>query len=217
MANEYLMKEYELCFEQLRFYDERHEKVLTYTFNLTAAAATAQFAIFNLLHGATVGFFEFAAILSGLIFIATVLLFMAQLQNRLYFVYVARQLNAIRGYLMSVDAASFRNNQMYTSFDFPALRPFSVHTFTLIGSALISSLFAGGCAYAIGPAVGHAGCLAVGVETGLVILVAESACGIGYLLRAGSKSADKVIHSQDLSIPKVESTKEAAPGPPDAV
>jgi len=44
MANEYLIKEYELCFEQLRFYDERHEKILTYTFNLTAAAATARFA-----------------------------------------------------------------------------------------------------------------------------------------------------------------------------
>lgn len=153
MANEYLIKEYELCFEQLRFYDERHEKILTYTFNLTAAAATAQFAIYKLLNGATAGFFAFAAILSGLIFVATLLLFMAQLQNRLYFVYVARQLNAIRGYLMNVDAIGFRNNQMFTNFDFPALKPFSVHTFTLIGSATISSLFAGGCAYAIGPAL----------------------------------------------------------------
>jgi hypothetical protein len=27
------MKEYELCFVQMRFYGERHEKLLSYTFN----------------------------------------------------------------------------------------------------------------------------------------------------------------------------------------
>jgi hypothetical protein len=194
MAHEYLTKEYELCFEQLRFYDERHESILTYTFNLTAAAATAQFAIYKLLNTATVVFFKFAATLSGLIFIATLLLFMALLQNRLYFVYVARQLNAIRGYLMETAEAGFKNNQMYTSFDFPALKPFSVHTFTLIGVALISSLFAGGSAFAIGPALGHAGCLAVGIETGLVVFVAEAAGGIRYLLQAGKKRSDEAIH-----------------------
>jgi hypothetical protein len=73
-----------------------------------------------LFHGATGGFFRFAAILSGLVFIATLLLFLALLQNRLYFVYVARQLNAIRGYLMQVEAHDFKNNQMYTSTNFPA-------------------------------------------------------------------------------------------------
>jgi hypothetical protein len=194
MANEYLTKEYELCFEQLRFYDQRHENILMYTFSLTAAAVTAQFAIYKLLSGATVIFFQFAATLSGLIFVASLLLYMSLLQNRLYFVYVARQLNAIRGYMMETEAKNFKNNQMYTSFDFPALKPFSVHTFTLIGVALISSLFAGGCSYAIGPALGHAGCLALGFETGLVVLIAEAFGGIRYLLNAGKRPADQVIH-----------------------
>jgi hypothetical protein len=30
MEHEYLLKEYELCFEQLRFYDTRHESLLKY-------------------------------------------------------------------------------------------------------------------------------------------------------------------------------------------
>jgi hypothetical protein len=129
MAHEYLLKEYELCFEQLRFYDSRQESLLKYMFSLTSAVATAQFAIYQLLQGPTVGFFKCQALLSGLVFIATLLLFSAMLQNRLYFVYIARQLNAIRGYLMGAEAPEFKNNQLYTSTNFPALKPFSVHTF----------------------------------------------------------------------------------------
>ena len=45
MAHEYLLKEYELCFEQLRFYDQRQESLLKYAITLTSAIATAQFAI----------------------------------------------------------------------------------------------------------------------------------------------------------------------------
>jgi hypothetical protein len=194
MANEYLLKEYELCFEQLRFYDERHESILKYMFSLTSAVATAQFAVYQFLHGATVGFFGFEALLSGLVFIATLLMFMALLQNRLYFVYVARQLNAIRGYLMEVEADGFKNNQMYTSFDFPALKPLSVHTFTLIGAAMISSLFAGSSAYALSPALGGKACGALGVGTSLVVLVAEAAIGISYLSSSGRKTADEAVH-----------------------
>lgn len=194
MAQDYLMKEYELCFEQLRFYDERHENILKYMFSLTAAVATAQFAVYQYLHGATVGFFGFEALLSALVFIATLLLFMALVQNRLYFVYVARQLNAIRGYLMEVEAAGFKNNQMYTSFDFPALKPFSVHTFTLIGAALISSLFAGISAYSISPALGGEMCGARGVITFIVVFVAEAGVGIWYLSAFGRKTADRGVH-----------------------
>lgn len=73
------------------------------------------------------GSFEFAGTLSSLILVATLLLFVSQLQNRLSFMYVARQLNATRGYLMSMDVAGFNNNRLYDSFDFPALEPFSVH------------------------------------------------------------------------------------------
>ncbi len=51
-----------------------------------------------------------------------VLLYLAMLQNRLYFVFVARQPNAIRGYLIKVAAEWFEKNQMYTSTNFPALK-----------------------------------------------------------------------------------------------
>lgn len=194
MPNEYLQKEYELCFAQLRFYDERHESILKYTFSLTSAVATAQFAAYQFLHGPTRSFFALLAVLSGLVFIATLLLFMALLQNRLYFVYVARQLNAIRGYLMEVEAVGFKNNQMYTSTNFPALKPFSVHTFSLLGVALISSLFAGASAYAIGPALGGMECIATALAVFAAIFICEAAGGMKYLSASGRKSADEAVH-----------------------
>jgi hypothetical protein len=194
MSHDYLMKEYELCFEQLRFYDERHESILKYTFSLTSAVATAQFAIYKLLNGAAASFFVCLLFLSGLVFLATLLLLLEMLQNRLYFVYIARQLNAIRGYLMQVDAGEFRNNQMYTSTDFPALKPFSVHTFQIVGVALMSSVFAGLCAYAIRPVIGCKPSMVIGLGTWILAFAAEIGSGTWYLYSYGRKTADQAIH-----------------------
>lgn len=178
------------------FYDERQESILKYVSSLTSAVATAQFAIYKLLQGMNLGFFLFQSFLSGLVFVATLLLGLAMLQNRLYFVYMARQLNAIRGYLMQTEAPQFENNQLYTSTDFPALKPFSVHTFQLLGAALISSLFAGLSIYAIGPVFGFKPRILMGLGAWLLILAAEVAGGMKYLSALGRKTADKAIHGK---------------------
>ena len=197
MGHEYLMKEYELCFEQLRFYDERHESILKYMFSLTSAVATAQFAVYQWLHGATTDFFLCQAFLSGLVFIATLLLALAMLQNRLYFVYIARQLNAIRGFLMEAEAGDFKNNQLYTSTDFPALKPFSVHTFQLLGAALISSLFAGlTSAYAIGAILDCKARAGAGLVSWVLVFAAEVVGGMKYLSSSDRKTADEAIHGK---------------------
>jgi len=197
MANEYLLKEYELCFEQLRFYDTRQESLLKYSLSLTSAVATAQFGIYQLLHGATAAFFRCSAILSGLVFVATALLFLMMLQNRLYFVYVARQINAIRRYLMEVAAEGFKNNQMYTSTDFPALKPLSLQTLQILGAALISSGFAGASASAIRPAFGGGPCITMGVWACILALVFEVGGAMTYLHSAGRKPADEAIHQRN--------------------
>jgi hypothetical protein len=194
MANEYLMKEYELCFEQLRFYDTRQESLIKYLCSLTSAVATAQFAVYQLLHGATTQFLGWEGILSGLVFIGTALLFLAMLQNRLYFVFVARQLNAIRGYLMKVAAEGFEKNQMYTSTNFPALKPLSVHTFQLLGATLVSSLFAGASAYGLFSFLGCRLNIITAWVAFLVVLVVEAGGGMLHLHFQGGKTADSAIH-----------------------
>jgi hypothetical protein len=191
---EYLLKEYELCFEQLRFYDTRHSTVLTYLFSLTSAVATAQFAVFQYFKGPTNEFFACQAFLSIVVFVATVLLFLTMLQNRLYFVYIARQLNAIRGYLMETEAVGFTNNQLYTSTDFPALKPSSVHTFQILGAALLSALFAALSAYASCQTFNCDLSIFIAVIVGLIVAGIEIGGGIEYLSRTGKKTADDAIH-----------------------
>lgn len=194
MSNEYLLKEYELCFEQLRFYDTRHSTILQYLFSLTAAVATAQFAVYKFLAGPTKGFFACQAFLSAIVFIATLVLFMAMLQNRLYFVYMARQLNAIRGYLMSAEAKDFHSNQLYTSTDIPAARASSVHTFQFLGAALISAMFAGVSAYALGPSIDKEPSLGIAISVAVVVTFVEMWGGIRYLSKRGRMTADNAVN-----------------------
>lgn len=195
-TNEFLYKEYELCFEQLRFYDNRNSDLLKYLFTLTSAVATAQFAVYKFLKGPTHGFFACQAFLSIVVFIATLLLYLAMLQNRLYFVYIARQINAIRGYLMQTEAVSFKDNQLYTSTNFPALKPSSVHTFQLLGASFLSSLFAGVSVYALYPALGNSTYPYTSLFIFVLVWLAEVIGGILYLSRTGKKTSDDAIHGQ---------------------
>lgn len=194
MDNEYLLKEYEFNFTQLRYYDDRHSATMKYIFTLASAVGTAQFAIYKLLGSATSSFYASQAFLSFIVFIATVLLVMTMLQNRLYFVFTSRQLNAIRKYLMETAAPGFSDNQLYTSTEFPAFQPRSVQTFQLLGAAAISALFAGSCAYALLPAVKHHASVSLTIATTLVVLAVEGGGGIAYLLSVGRKSADEAVH-----------------------
>lgn len=199
MANEFLHKEYELCFEQLRFYDTRQNEILKYLFSLTSAVATAQFAIYKIAQNITQSFFACQAFLSTIVFVATLLLYVAMLQNRLYFVYIARQINAIRGYLLKTEASSFKNNQLYTSTDFSAWKASSVHTFQLLGTSILSSLFAGLSGYSIMNIFGVAPRASIAVLVVLVVLVSEVFGGIKYLSDAGSKTADHAIHNEHIN------------------
>ena len=197
MASDFLLKEYELSFTQLRYYDDRSSTLLTYLFSLTSAVATAQFAVYKLIGTPTQGFFQSQAFLSFLVFMATVLLFLGMLQNRLYFVYVARQINAIRGYMMQTEAGGFENNQMYTSTSFPALKPMSIHTIQLVGASMISAVFAGSSVYAAYPALGRPTNLVAVAWITVSVFLAEAIGGALYLAVFGKKSADKAVHGTE--------------------
>lgn len=194
MSSDYLIKEYELCFEQLRYYDTRHGSILRYLFTLTSSVATAQFAVYKFLNGPTQGFFACQAFLSTIVFIATLILYLAMIQNRVYFVYIARQINAIRGHFMRDEPSGFTNNQLYTSTNFSALKPSSVHTFQLLGAALISSLFGGLSAYSVYPAIGSTHSLPTAITVFCLVAAVEVVGGVIYLIQAGKKTADDAIH-----------------------
>jgi len=194
MSNEFLYKEYELNYEQLRFYDSRQSSIFQYLFTLTASVATAQFALYKFFTAPTPEFYKCHLFLSTIVFIATVLLFLSMLQNRLYFVFTARQLNAIRAYLLKTDTPGFQNNQLYTSTVFPALKLLSVHTFQLVGAVLISSMFAGSSMYALFPALNRQPSWGCSIFVFILITIIEILYGFRYLYTQGRKTADEAIH-----------------------
>lgn len=193
MRSEFLYKEYQLCFEQLRYYDTRHSDLMKYSFTLTSAIATAQFAVFQVL-GTSSNLFYAQIFLSTLVFVATLLLFLGMLSNRVYFVIVARQINAIRKHMLLTEAEAFKDNQMYISTTFPVFKLLSIHTLQLIGTALISSFFAGSAFYGIQALTCKQAQIWFSALVVFVIGAAELAGGFLYLKSAGKKSADEVVH-----------------------
>lgn len=193
----FLLKEYELCFEQLRFYDNRSNDLLKYLFTLTTSVATAQFAIFKLTNSFDHIYYTSLSFLSFIVLISSFLLFMAMVQNRLYFVQIARQLNAIRGYFTRLHPEDGFANQLYTSTNFPAFKTKSVHTFQIIGAAVLCGLYAGSFTFAIL----HDSDFVMSITGWAFVstIVVSLLCSIGasiYLFSSGKKSADSAIHNE---------------------
>ena len=197
---DFLIKGYELCFEQLRFYDNRQENLLKYLFTLTTSVATAQFAIYKLIHTTDSRFFIFQSFLSVIVFIASTLLFLSMLQNRLYFVFVAKQINAIRDFFLSTDSADFKNNQLYTSTSFSALKVFSVHTFQMLGAAMLCGLYAGSFSYglaSLSQSYDYKNIYSVTVF--IIVSFLFTVGGSIYLFINGRKKADEAIHGEKIA------------------
>lgn len=192
--NSFLQKEYEACFEQLRFYDERQNDLLKFLFTLTSAVAGGLFAIYKVLGSATHEFFLCLAFLAWVVFVATVLLYLSMLQNRLYFVFIARQINAIRGFCLAREAPEFTQNQLYTSTDFPAIKPFSVHTHFLVGASLLSSMFGALAVYSSCRLASLPSCFLFAALAFGVLVLAMAFGGYLYLKTQGARSADAAIH-----------------------
>jgi hypothetical protein len=195
--DEFLLKEYELCFEQQRFYDTRQATTLKFLFSLTASVATAQFAILKFVGNASDKYYLTQAFLSVVVFIASVLLVMIMVQNRLYFVYATRQLNAIRAHFLDTQTGKFRDNQLWTSTDFPAVKPHSVHMYQLRGAVFMSSLFAGSTAFAFcAEWTDNNTCaqLIIAVCAVLGVTFVEERWANGYLRRKSAQSADEAVH-----------------------
>jgi len=194
--SEFLLKEYEMCFEQLRFYDMRQEEMLKYMFTLTSAAAAAQFAILQFLGQASMIFFAAQGFFCIVVFVATVLLYLMMLRNRLYFVFVTRQLNAVRKHMLETEAPGFADNRMWLASDFPAFKWGSVHTFQMLGAVVISALFAAAAVFGSLRAASCGGASATAAVVFIVVGMGEALGGALHLKRCGAQTADAATHGK---------------------
>ena len=187
--NPFLEKEYSTCMEQLRFYDTRHNELLKYLVSLTSAVATASFALFQYLTAKSAYYFALQAILSGVVFIGGLLLFFAMTENRLYFIRVARQINSIRNYCLKTIAKKFeKENQLWRNKAMPAFRFGSIHTYQLIGAAMINAIFLCICIYSIFKSLCREVAVWLIFLLGIIMIIIEIFWSARHLTREGRRS-----------------------------
>ncbi len=178
-ANDFLLKEYELCYEQLRYYDDRHSSTLKYLLTLTSSIATAQFAIYKLTGEINLIFYQAQSFLSSIVFIASFLMYLIMLQNRVYFVRISKQLNSLRSFFCT-NIPEF-DNQLWTKTSIPIFKIFSVHSFQMLGAVLIASLFASSSFHAVCSIMGCAVILTKTIIFFLMMVAIMASTGIIYL------------------------------------
>ncbi len=141
--NEFLKIEYEQCLKLIVYYDERHQSLVKYAAGLSSGVPSILLAIWNLGGGANQYFWQFATLISGVTAISLLSIFTVLTQTRLYFVYPARQVNAIRKLLLQSIVPEFSENQMYTDTNFNAFKWFSTQTVLNLFVALQIGAFFG--------------------------------------------------------------------------
>jgi len=174
---DFTQKDFELCFEQLKFYDDREISALKYLFSISSGAASLVFTIYGIVKTPTSGFFGFLSFLSIVVFLTTLILYCSALHNRIYFVLTASHINRIRKHFMQ----NIIPDDNYYYEPRKALNWASVHMCIIIGAALLSSLFLGLFVYYLNPAMGQASSLAAFWTTISIAAFIEIAGGITYL------------------------------------
>ena len=147
---DYLIKEYELCFEHLRYYDTRHTATLKYLITLASAVVAALFALYKYFDAPNPEFYKLQSLLAVFVWVGSLLLHLSMVENRVYYIRVACQINMIREFFLKSTAAEFRpRNQLWRSAEMPMFHFGSLHAHQLIGAALTSSAFFGLFLYSI--------------------------------------------------------------------
>lgn len=195
--NEFLKLEYEKCMELVKYYDERHHSLMKFAAGLSSGVPTLLLGIYGLGNKAAPVFWEIAAFVFFVTTIGLVSLLAAITQTRLYFIYPARQLNAIRRDALQTVAKDFTNNQMYLDTSFGAFKWNSSHTVQQAMVALQIGLFAGLSVFAWNSAtLDRENNICMSSILAVVIAVAAFLGSAGYLYSKGRFHPDKAVHQR---------------------
>lgn len=193
--NEFLKLEYEKCIDLIKYYDERHHSLLRFAVGITSGVPTLMFGFYALGQDVTRFFWEFFAFIAGASILGLTTVFAALVQNRLYFIFPARQANAIRHWMLETDAADFHDNKMYVDSNFSAFNWMSAHSLLNGLVALQIGLFSAFLFFSLN--VNHEElkypffwAAAVGIGVAVAVYFAAAV----YLIAKSRKSADHAVH-----------------------
>lgn len=194
--DEFLKIEYEQCLSLIKYYDERHQSLVKFCAGLSSAVPSLLLAIFQLGNGVSVHFWKFTAVISigtalGLLAIFTVLI-----QTRLYFIYPARQVNAIRLTVLQAQSV-FTNNQMYLDTEFSAFKWLSSHTLLNAFVVLQIGVFIAMSVYSMKIDTVNQNCLLwVAIGAGLFVALVIFGLSAWYLYSKSKQHPDVSIHGK---------------------
>jgi len=191
----FLRVEYESCLGLIRYYDERHQSLVKFTTAISSSVISLVFGFRAFGADAQSHFWSFAAVLTAVAALGLLAVFVAMVQNRLYFIYPVRQVNAIRRAMLAKVASDFADNQMYTSTEVRAFKLFSLHSLMNVLVAAQIGVFIGVSWFSISF---NSADLRSSIRWALVI---SSAFSIGlfalsgwYLTVSGRRHADQSVH-----------------------
>jgi hypothetical protein len=193
--NSFTEVEYTQCLSLLKYYDEKQTSLVKFA----TAISTGMPAIFFGLQknggfDQTV-YLQMTALLSFIICISLLVIYIALVQNRLYFVYPARQVNAIRKAILSSRLKPAFANQMYTDVNFNAFKFLSTHTLTNALVAIQVSTFSGLGSYSF-VALNAPNCSPMRTALLIAALLAIALWTLSsiYLYKVSKYHPDKSVH-----------------------
>jgi len=190
----FLYKEYEQCFKQMRFYDERQTSYVKFAITLTSSIATILLAVYKLSGENTTEFWLFQSYVCFIVFIGICLIVISMVQNRLYFIYPAKQVNAIRKYLLANEITEFKTNQMYLSTKFSPFKLLSTQTIMIFSVAFLECIHFGVGVLSILLYKGVSYLIQTTIFWTIMVFVIQITIISVYLSLKGKKKADEAVH-----------------------
>ena len=193
--DDFLRIEYEGCLDLLKHYDDRHLSLVKFAMGVSTSIVSLMFGFYTISTGTQPYFWHFAAVLSGVGTLGLLTVFAAMIRNRLYFVYPARQVNAIRRAMLAQVSTEFADNQMYLTTDVRAFKFLSLHTLMNLLVAMQIGGFLAFCCFATFVDVGDT-VRSVFQALGVAVVVAATLLGLSaaYLNHRGQYHPDRAVH-----------------------
>lgn len=193
--NEFLKIEYEQCMALVKYYDERHYTLVKFATGLSSGVPTLLLGFYGLSNQITSVLWDAAIFVFVVTMIGLVALLAAITQTRLYFIYPARQLNAIRAEFLRAEAEDFTNNQMYLDTSFNAFKWSSSHTIQQAMIALQIGMFAGLSVFAWNiSTLDRATNICVGAIVASLVAFSVFFASAFYLWRKSQFHPDRSVH-----------------------
>lgn len=203
---DFLITEYEQCFEQMRHYDTTQNALLTFALTGYISIFAATYAIYQYSTDNPIKY-TFLTLIFLLSSLAGITILIAFTRNRIYYTAVAKQVNRIRSYFLDNSELDYiKYNNCYTSYNKPKnFHWLSTYSMYIIVISLLNASLCG-CGITIFNRFTFKRSFNIsliqGIVLGLILLILELIFSIRYLNSIDNRKADQAVWSSSNPLRK---------------